>query len=367
MELTKPTLLIDKEKCLKNIRKMKDRADRNNVQFRPHFKTHQSSEVGEWIRKEGVFAITVSSVSMAAYFADNGWKDITIAFPVNIAEIEAINGLAAKLSLNLLVENEKVVNFLGSRLNCNVGIYIKIDAGYHRTGMLVSDHQGILSLIKSINKHAVLKFKGLLVHNGHTYKAGSPAEVITIHKQSMEALMCLKDFLIENDIQPEISLGDTPSMSLVEDFAGIDEIRPGNFVLYDVMQATLGSCLIDDVAVALACPVVAKHADRQEIVIYGGAIHLSKDFILNEEGNPIYGKVVLLNGNSWSEVIDGTYVKSLSQEHGVIKADAAFFERINVGDFIGILPVHSCLTVDLMREYFTLNGERITTINSIQT
>jgi D-serine deaminase-like pyridoxal phosphate-dependent protein len=367
MKLKKPTLLIDKEKCLRNIRHMQQKAGRENVHFRPHFKTHQSAVVGEWIRKEGVSAITVSSVSMARYFAQNDWEDITIAFPVNLAEIDEINELAGKIKLNLLVENIEPVNYLASHLNQYVGIYIKIDTGYHRTGIDVNKHDLVLNLVNKIRESSKMKFIGLLVHNGQTYKARSREEVVVIHKKSMKNLMGLKTFLLENNIDAGISIGDTPSMSLVEDFDGVDEIRPGNFVLYDVMQAALGSCKIEDIAVALACPVVAKHDERLEIVVYGGAIHLSKDFILDEDGTPVYGKVVCLGENSWSEAIDGVYVKSLSQEHGVLKVGNAYFEKIKVGDFIGILPIHSCLTVDLMREYFTFDGKRIPTINSCQT
>jgi len=364
MKLKKPTLLIDKEKCLHNIQKMKAKADKSGVRFRPHFKTHQSAEVGEWIRNEGISAIAVSSISMAVYFAQNGWDDITVAFPVNVAEIDEINELAMQISLNLLIENIEAVEYLASSLKSEVGIYIKIDAGYHRTGMLVSNYQGILSLIKNIQKHVVMQFKGLLVHNGHTYKANSPEEIVSIHKNSLSEILKLKGFLLENKIEAEISLGDTPAMSIIESFEGIDEIRPGNFVLYDFMQVALGSCKTENIAVALACPIVAKHAQRMEIVIYGGAIHLSKDFILDNKGKPIYGRVVQLQNKSWSKVIGGACVKSLSQEHGVIKVNAAFFDKVSVGGFIGILPIHSCLTVDLMNEYYTLDGKRVTTIGS---
>ena len=84
--ITKPTLLLDKQKCLLNIRRMKHKANRNNVQFRPHFKTHQSIEIGEWFRQEGVLSISVSSLKTAKYFAGAGGDDITIVFPVNLRE-----------------------------------------------------------------------------------------------------------------------------------------------------------------------------------------------------------------------------------------------------------------------------------------
>ncbi len=80
------------------------KARRHNVTLRPHFKTHQSAEIGSWFRDFGINSIAVSSVEMANYFAKNGWDDITIAFPVNILETDKINKLAGNISLNLLVE-----------------------------------------------------------------------------------------------------------------------------------------------------------------------------------------------------------------------------------------------------------------------
>ena len=352
MKLKKPTLLIDKEKCIRNIQKMKAKTDKYKVRFRPHFKTHQSTVVGGWFEEAGVSAITVSSVTMAGYFVSENWEDITIAFPVNLAEIDEINQLANQISLNLLVENTEAIGFLASKLKFKTGIYLKVDSGYHRTGVPVDDHQSILKLILEVQDSPIMQFKGLLVHNGNTYKASSKEEIKNIHRHSIEKLARLKAFLWKHQIYPEISVGDTPAMSVVENFEGIDEIRPGNFVFYDVMQAELGSCTHNDIAVALACPVVAKHPERMEIVIYGGAVHLSKDFITGKDGNPIFGKIVMLNKNGWSDVIPGAYVKSLSQEHGIIKVGTEFFEKGKIGDFIGVLPIHSCLTVNQMREYF---------------
>ena len=91
---------------------MAAKAQRHKLKFRPHFKTHQSATIGNWFRDAGVKAITVSSVSMAWYFADNGWDDITIAFPVNVLEISEINSLAARINLNVLVENVAALNIL---------------------------------------------------------------------------------------------------------------------------------------------------------------------------------------------------------------------------------------------------------------
>jgi D-serine deaminase-like pyridoxal phosphate-dependent protein len=139
----------------------------------------------------------------------------------------------------------------------------------------------------------------------------------------------------------------------------VNEIRPGNLVFYDLAQCAIGSCLIDQIAVAMACPVVAKYPDRNEVVVYGGGVHFSKDFLKQPDGIIHYGKIVNLNNAGWSVEETGMYVKSLSQEHGIIHAEKELAEKIKVGDFLGILPVHSCLTAESMKSYLTLDGERI--------
>jgi len=155
-------------------------------------------------------------------------------------------------------------------------------------------------------------------------------------------------------------------LSLTDNFAGIDEIRPGNFVFYDLMQQAIGVCQYKDIAVALACPVIAVHPDRLEVVIYGGAIHLSKDYIKDENGKQVFGKIVWLTEDGWSEPVAETFVKSLSQEHGIIKTSKNNFEEFQPGKFIGILPVHSCLTTNLTASLLTTDGERIETIRKFE-
>lgn len=102
LQITEPTLLLDKQRCLSNIERMVSRALSSGVRFRPHFKTHQSLAIGEWYRDYGVEAITVSSMRMAEYFSQ-AWQDITIAFSFNILETGRVNSLPVNCRLNLCV------------------------------------------------------------------------------------------------------------------------------------------------------------------------------------------------------------------------------------------------------------------------
>jgi D-serine deaminase-like pyridoxal phosphate-dependent protein len=354
--ITIPTVLLNWATAQANIDRMADRAMRHGLHFRPHFKTHMSQEAGKYFREIGVDAITVSSFTMAEYFAASGWKDITVAFPVNVREMDTINRLAEKISLNLLTVNAESVLLLKNGLQHPVGIFIKIDVGTQRTGLLPDDETGIEACLSAIGTSGLLTFKGFLAHAGHSYRAKSVDEVLKIHDETTAILRKLKEKYRHRYPTLIIAPGDTPTCSVAENWNGVDEIRPGNFVFYDVMQVQIGACRMEDIAVALACPIVAKHADRQEIIVYGGAVHLSKDR-LTWEGVEMYGLPVLLTDDGWEMPKPGCYVRAISQEHGVIRCSPAFFEKMEIGGLVGILPVHSCLTVDLTDGYRLTSGE----------
>ncbi|MCK4700732.1 MAG: alanine racemase [Bacteroidales bacterium] len=362
-KITEPTLLLDKRKCLMNIRRMKQKADKNNVQFRPHFKTHQSIEIGKWFRQEGVLSISVSSLKMARYFAEAGWNDITLAFPVNIREALQINELAGKIKLNLLFIHEETVEFLNQHLENQIGGFIKIDTGYHRSGIPATDKKHVKKLYRSIRNSGHIQFKGLLVHTGQNYHAVSKTEIVTNYCNTIEQLHDLADTCCSDQKQMIVSVGDTPSCSIVDDLSGVDEIRPGNFVFYDLMQYELGSCPTDQIAVAMACPVVSVQKERNEVVIWGGAIHFSKEYILRENNITSYGQVVELNKEGWKWTGNDEVLISVSQEHGIVKLLPEKIANIKPGDLIGIIPVHSCLTANLMKGYLTLEGEKIDHLN----
>lgn len=357
--LTVPTLLIDERRCRHNIRSMADRALQHKVRLRPHFKTHQSRQIAEWFREAGTDCITVSSLRMAEYFAADGWDDITVAFPVNLPEHDRINRLAERMRLNLLVAGTEGALLLSSALRNPVGVWIKIDAGSRRTGVLPDDRDTINTILDAVEASDNMSFRGFLTHAGQSYSCRSRDEILRVHRESVALMAGVAADYRSAYPRLEVSIGDTPTCSLADDFNNVDEIRPGNYVFYDLMQATITSCSKQDIAIAVACPVVAKHKDRNEIILYGGAIHFAKDSIVTDRGITIYGELVQVNSDSLSEPLDGCYLSKLSQEHGTLVVTEEVFRQINVGDMVAILPVHSCMTANLLAGYTTLGGEKL--------
>lgn len=366
-DIVKPTMLLDERRVRGNIARMAQRVRDNGVRFRPHFKTHQSAQIGEWFRGEGVTAITVSSVDMAAYFAAHGWDDITVAFPANVRQIDEMNRLAGSSStgvrLNLLVESPAAARSLEERLAGPVNAWIEVDAGSGRSGV-PWDQPGDLHALASFLTHSrKLRLQGLLTHAGNTYAARSLAEVAAVHNETVTRLQRVRHSLEASGFDRlELSIGDTPACSLLDDWGDVDEARPGNFVFYDLTQMAIGSCTAADVGFVVACPVVAVHPERRELVLYGGAVHLSKEMLLRADGSPSYGAGVPLHSGGWGEPLEEVWLRSLSQEHGIVRATPEGWGQLadlQVGDLLGVLPVHSCLTADLLKEYLTLDGARM--------
>ncbi len=369
MNITKPTLLVDKEKTIRNIRRMRTKVKQcGGICFRPHFKTHQSAEIGEWFRQEGVKVITVSSLDMGFYFARHGWNNIDVAVLVNPNAIHEINLLAKKVDqLHLLVDTPEIARFLDQNLEKNTNLWIKINTAYHRTGVDWQRKNDVLAVAEILKKSPKITFKGLLTHSGHSYHATSKADIVRIYHETVRQMGEVRDFLAHEGINGlDISIGDTPTCSVMDTFFSVDEVRCGNFVFYDLMQLYLGACRQEDISIAVACPVIGRYPGREELVIHGGAVHLSKDSVTDAEGNNVFGLVAFPDpsGRGWAPALPDTYVSALSQEHGVIKTTPDVINRVKLGDLLMILPAHSCLTVNLMRNLHTLEGQKLTTLQS---
>ena len=365
LKITKPTLLLDSVKVRQNIARMAAKAEEAELSFRPHFKTHQSAQVGAWFREFGVECITVSSLSMAEYFADNGWSDITVAVIFNHLEVDRADRLAGQVNLNLVVERFKSVDLIDATFQNKVNAFIKIDSGYGRTGITWEKAREVRDLALKIASSDKIRFSGLLTHAGHSYDATSREQVESIHRQTVSRLAGLQKDLLSSGLNNcLISVGDTPGCSIVNNFEGVDEIRPGNFIFYDLMQHQIGACLQEDIAVVVACPVIGTYPDRERIIIYGGAVHFSKEFILDESGDRVFGYLAPVVDDRWRAADPSVRIISLTQEHGKVSAPVDFIEKVDIGDILLFMPVHSCLTCNLHRHYMTMDGEQVSSFNS---
>jgi D-serine deaminase-like pyridoxal phosphate-dependent protein len=354
-----PSLILDSAVCRNNIIMMVNKARIHNLIFRPHFKTHQSATIGLWFKELGVSAITVSSVPMARYFSRYAWNDITVALPINPLAVPEINTMDDSVKINLLIDSPEVLSASTKLLLHDHDFWIKVDNGYGRAGILSSSIGEILTLARQIENHPKHRFAGILIHHGDHYHCNNPYELLERYHQNLQRLIPLSEAMKECFPGALVSWGDTPSCTVADDFAGIDEIRPGNFVFYDMMQVAAGVCSLDDVAVTLAAPVLSLYPDQGKMLLHAGAVHLSKEKISTAGTRESYGMITRIENGARGELLPALKLLHLSQEHAVVTGPGELLATFRPGDYAGIIPVHACLTADLMKSYLTTTGERI--------
>lgn len=352
MGLVRATLLVDEERARNNILRLAARGRASRCRLRPHFKTHQSADVARWFRDAGVSCATVSSLDQAAYFVDHGWDDLVVAIGINPLEHEVRRDLAGRCKLGLTVDHPDQVEVLASE-EIDARLWIELDVGDGRAGIAWDARDRLADLAGRIVAQPQLAFRGLLTHAGHTYGRG-PGDAAAIFAETRERLVAARDALVAAGLpRPLISAGDTPGFSVVQDWQGLDEARPGNFVFHDLMQLAAGICTTQDLSCAVAAPVIGVYPERGTVIVHAGAVHLGKDRVETPQG-PIFGQLGTLDELGFADPVPGAILSGLSQEHGVIRLPGQ--HGLRPGDLVLIFPAHSCLSCEQFGHYVTLQG-----------
>lgn len=355
-----PSLLVDIVRVKRNAARVSARAKELNVTLRPHVKTHRCAEIAK-IQTEKTFGgIMVSTLSEAHFFSDYGFSDITYGVPVEqgkIAEAIEISKKLKKFSvLTTDAETVKTLNEKAKNEDAKIGVFLKVDVGYHRCGVEPQTKEAF-EIPQLIADSSNLNFEGILTHAGHSYHANTPDKLLAVAHQERDLMRDLAAELRRKGLNvPTVSIGSTPTFSAIDNLTGITEFRCGNYIFFDAFQATLGSCSFEDCALTVLAAVVHKDSARKKIVVDAGAVALSKDRGAVEfDENCGYGRVYDLEGNDLN-----LRVGSLSQEHGeILVADEAIFSQLSVGSRVRILANHSCLTALQHSHYHILNGGKI--------
>ncbi len=360
--LKTPSLVLDAGRVRRNAARMSARATQLGVSLRPHVKTHKCVEVAR-LQTEGLprAALTVSTLAEARAFAAAGFPDITYAVPVEPGKFaEAIEISRACERFNLLTDDPDVPPLLDDaarRAGATVNLFLKVDCGYHRCGV-EPDSAEAFEIPRRIHDAPNLRFAGILTHAGHSYHARAAEELTALARHERDSMVELAARLRAEGLGvPVVSVGSTPTATHYDDLAGVDEMRPGNYIFFDAFQATLGSCAFEDCALTVLASVVHRDRARRRVVIDAGAVALSKDRGPVEfDASCGYGRVLDLEGRD-----SGLRVGGLSQEHGQVFAgdDDAAFERLGVGARVRVLANHSCLTAAQHDFYHVLEGGRI--------
>lgn len=359
-ELNTPALVLDIARARRNAERMSARVRGLGARLRPHVKTHKCAEVARLQTENSEAALTVSTLAEARFFAERGFTDLTYAVPVEPGKFAAAADLARRgVRLALITDDTEIPEPLddsAGRAGVTFDLFLKVDCGYHRCGV-EPDTAEAREIPRKIAAARNLRFAGILTHAGHSYHARTREELLSVARRERDVMTEFAEELRADGIEvPTVSVGSTPTMSVVEHLAGVDEARPGNYIFYDAFQATLGSCAFTDCALTVLASVVHRDRTRRKIVIDAGAIALSKDRGATElDPDSGFGRILDLEGDD-----SGLRVGSVSQEHGVVEiGDDKLFDRLRVGERVRVLANHSCLTAAQHPFYNVLEGEQV--------
>ncbi|MCB1056992.1 MAG: alanine racemase [Acidobacteria bacterium] len=363
-ELQTPCALIERSVLERNVATMARRMAELGVSLRPHVKTHKCAEIA---RRQGGFqgdagGITVSTLAEARFFAGHGFRDITWALPLDPERLAAVAELQRGLEgLHLLLDDPAVlaaVEAFGSAHGVRFSVFLEVDCGYHRSGVDPGLGEAF-ELARRLAESPVVEFRGLLTHAGHAYRCQGAAELEAVAEEERSVTAGFAAELRAQGVPvPVVSVGSTPTMSRVRDLSGVDEVRPGNYVFYDLHQEAIGSCRRRDIALSVLATVVGCYPQSGRLVLNAGALALSKDRGAEHvEGFRGYGALLTADG---SRVLDHLRLTGLSQEHGHVQSfPPERAAELPVGSRVRILPNHSCLTAALHEDYVVVDGDEV--------
>lgn len=345
---------------------MAARAERLGVRLRPHVKTHKCVELARLQVGGETGPITVSTFAEARAFAAAGFTDQVLA--VSLAPRRIPDALELTLELDsfaVLLDDPMVARMLdrvAARAGQRVGVFLEVDCGYGRTGVDPASDEA-LELARFIHTAEGLELRGLLTHGGHAYACTDRAGILDVARQERDAVVDLAEALRRAGVPvPEVSVGSTPTMAVADELpgglAGVTEIRPGNYVFFDVFQAAIGTCDLGQVGLSVLGTVIGRYAGAGRLVTDTGSLALSADpGPIHLDGDATFGVAVAPAGDPAPLRLS---LRSLSQEHGRLYADRPLPDGvIEVGSRLRIFPNHSCLTAAMHPVLYAVRGEEV--------
>jgi len=335
-ELDTPALIIDMDKLEFNLKDMAEFAKSRSINLRPHIKTHKSPDIAWMQINHGALGIACAKIGEAEIMAAHNVRNIHVVYPVvGRRKVERIIKLTDSTKIIGLVDCYEQARRLSKVLdehNTTLDVTIAIDVGLHREGI---QPKTAVKFFRKVSELPNINARGISTHAGHVYAAGSRGEVIRIGREEGEIMVRVAEELRKADFDIRVvSVGSTPTAKIAGNIDGVTEIRPGNYVFYDAIQAALGVVSLERCALRVLATIVSKHSQPYpRLIIDAGSKALTLD-------RGAHGLSLLQGYGVIAGYEDSLLIERLSEEHGVVRIlkDA----DLGVGDRMEIIPNHAC-------------------------
>lgn len=346
----------------RNSTKMLARAKALGCDLRPHVKTSKTVQAALLQTGGRKSKIVVSTLAEAAFYADAGFDDILYAVPITMDKLGDASTLAQRLgSFHLLVDNAVTVANLqaapgpgGSNGGGKWSVFVMVDCGYHRDGVDPSDPASVEMARKVANGNTTT-LAGCYTHGGHSYENSTAADVKAVAATERDAVVLFSQKLKAAGVRCEtVGVGSTPTCSVPPDHLnGVNEMHPGNYVYYDVMQRDIGACTSADIATRVLTRVIGHYPAQNMMLIDLGWTGCSA-----QGGEHGYG--------AFLETPSLT-IKVLKQEAGevsTVDGSKIDFTRFPIGTMLQLAPYHACAATHQHRVIHALAADHATIIDT---
>jgi D-serine deaminase-like pyridoxal phosphate-dependent protein len=324
----------------RNIDRMQGFAVEHNLDLRPHVKTHKCVEVGRRQVEAGAVGITAGNVGEAEVFAQAGFEDIFLAYPVwpSGTKGRRIRRLAETARMRVGVDNLAAIEALAEAMGeepDRLQVVVEVDCGARRSG---APPAAVGDLARAARRRGLVPV-GVYTYPGHG--SSGPGSRQPAAQEQQAALTAAVRSLGDVGITAEVvSAGSTPTVAFSTSSV-ITEIRPGEYVFCDLNNTRLGACADDQVALFVAATVVSDWVPDQVILDVGTKA-------LGREGSPERGYGAVAGTKA--------VLAKLNEYHGFLPLPAGDF-RPRVGAVVPVVPNHVCPVVVNFEELIVTDSD----------
>lgn len=345
-----PALLVDREKLEATIRRFAAMAAQTGAALRPHIKTHKTLEIAALQVGAGARGITCAKLSEAEVYAEAGFTDIFVAYPV-IGQEKARRAaqLARRCALIVGVESAVGIQQLSeaaSAAGVVLNVRLELDSGLKRTGVAP---QAAEALCRMIQDAPGLRLEGIFTFRGASFPGAPTRDHEVLGRLEGEWMVAQAERLRAAGIPINaVSVGSTFTAESAARVPGVTEVRPGTYVFLDRMTTRAGVNTFDEIALSVLATVVSRPAPDMAIIDAGSKTFCG-DIVPADIGLEGYG--VTVDGQS------GVVVR-MNEEHGYVRLNDGFAPAI--GDQLAFFPNHVCTAVNLSDELVVVQQGMVT-------
>uniref|UniRef100_A0A0B7AMV0 D-serine dehydratase-like domain-containing protein n=1 Tax=Arion vulgaris TaxID=1028688 RepID=A0A0B7AMV0_9EUPU len=283
-ELATPCFLIDIHRVRQNCQRMLKTCKELGVQLRPHTKSHKTLEIAEMQTNGTKRCIVVSTLAEAEFYAENGFDDILLAYPITEEKIQRCLALLTKLQqFHVFVSGKDGMECLENHVKDLPdgkvwSVVLELDAGLGRTGFVCDDFDAIYETASKVCASPKMRLESLYYHCGDSSSLNKQSDREKLQATHIDKILHIQNSLKEKGITCKAGVGSTATCSHpIKDNFKLSEFHTGSYIFNDYNQVLLNSCTESDIACCVMTRVIAHKPEKHMILVDCGYTALSHD------------------------------------------------------------------------------------------